>query len=232
MIRTWQVGLLSLVPGIGLLALGETAWGLGVFIGFVALVFVYLLAPWQIVYELSCGSAIVLWASQLTIAIAHARRREARQARLDAGQVNPARPPVVASKPPAGASRSEKLIHRAREALSQQLFPGEHLKVGITCQAMPTLASQFLMGAAAFATMRQFHIGATECDLVLVELDLMGRPSEVRRQPLAAVKVVESKDGLLVDTLVLDVGEPKTLRLQIPRLVREATHELLRTLPH
>ena len=205
MMRTWQVGLLSLFPGVGLLALGERAWGIGVLVSFVALVFVYLFAPWQIVYELSCGLAVALWASQLTIAIAHSRRREARQRKLDGGLVQLARPPHQKSSPLATASRSQRAMHRAREAVSQQLLPGERLNLAVTCQAMPTLGSHILMGAAAFATMRQFYIGATERDLVLVELDLMGKPSEVRRCPLATAKLLESSDGLLTDTLLTPV---------------------------
>lgn len=223
----WAVGLLSVVPGLGFLAIGQRRRGAVILGCFAALAALYLLAPWQIVYELSCGLGAALWAAQIVFAVTEVRR----QARLEAGLTQAARPVADSLAPPPGASRADRVLHKAREAIAQQLQQGERVEAAITCQVMPSFRSRMLLGAAAFATMRVLHIGIAAGNLVILELDMMGRPAELRRHPRSAVRVLKSKQGLLTDQLVLDLGEARPVRLQVGRLFRSGTRQLLDALP-
>jgi hypothetical protein len=83
------------------------------------------------------------------------------------------------------------------------------------------------MGAWAGMEMREVHLGITEHDFVLVETDLLGKPSGLRRTPLNQVKLLESREGLLSDEVVIEIGETKPIRVRVPRRARQETRQLV-----
>ena len=115
--KPWVIGLLSVVPGLGLIVLGEVRQGLGVMDIVALLAFLVEFAPWEIVNAASCVLGFVAWVSQLYCAVIVAQRL----ARVEAGVVLPARP--LAQAPP-GASLGDRLLHKVRQSVMQQLLPG------------------------------------------------------------------------------------------------------------
>jgi hypothetical protein len=62
------IGLLSVVPGLGLIILSEVRQGLGVMVIVALLAFLVELAPWEIVNAASCVLGFA-WVSQLYYAV-------------------------------------------------------------------------------------------------------------------------------------------------------------------
>jgi len=118
-------------------------------------------------------------------------------------------------------------MYKASKSLEKQLIPGEHLMVAVAGQMGPSVVSTIFMGWAAASDLHQLHIGITEHDLVRVEFDKWGKPTELRRSPLSQVKLVEFKEGLLTDEVVIDLGETKPIRVRVSRLMRQGTQELV-----
>jgi hypothetical protein len=139
--KPWVIGLLSVVPGLGLIVLGEVRQGLGVMAIMAFLAFLVEFAPWEIVNAASCVLGFA-WVSQLYYAVIVAQRL----AHVEAGVVLPARP--LAPTPP-GASLGERLLHKVRQSVMQQRLPGETLRVAIAGQVGPSFASAVLMGFGA-----------------------------------------------------------------------------------
>lgn len=85
-------------------------------------------------------------------------------------------------------------------------------------------------GAGGTTTGRAAHVGVTARELLIAELGLFGKLNEVRRIPLEKVKVVKASQGMLTDQLILEVGDPKTLKLQVAVKQRELTQQLIEVL--
>jgi hypothetical protein len=213
----WIVALVSFVPGLGFAIQARMREAAVSFLLVVGLLIVYLLAPWEIVYQTSCGLLALLWIGQGYLAFDTARRA----VRLESGAAQQARQSVPLPSPPPDLPRSKRLSFRARCTVEQQLQPGELIEAAVFATAPASLGSHALLGATAALAMKQYYVALTPTDLVFVQLDLWGKPAEVTRRPRGQIKSASFKTGLLTDTLRIDFSEGKPARLKLPRNQRE-----------
>jgi hypothetical protein len=230
--KPWVVGLLSIIPGLGFIVLGEARRGFVAFI-LTILPLLGLLVPWEVVSITCLTLGLIVWVTQGYYAVVLAQR----QARAEAGLAVPESPATLAPPAP-GASFGDRKLHGAKQTLMQLLQPGEHLKVALHgATGMQSTTSTLLnLGKAASGvfpdvpSIRQVYLGITEHDLVLVRTDAFGKPSELQRIPLEQVALVGSTEGTLSDEVVIDIGEEKPLRVGVGRPMRGGTRELVRIL--
>ncbi len=121
------------------------------------------------------------------------------------------------------------------EGKLQQLLGGEFVRVELfgsidtpTGWAVVLDVLAILIGGVSVSSGgRAAHVGATARELVIAETKLFGRPPDMRRFPLDKVQIVKSSEGMLTDEIVLEVGEPKKIRVQLPAKKRELTRQLM-----
>jgi hypothetical protein len=179
---------------------------------------VALLSPWGILSTVSYYAALLVWALQSYYAVYEARLA----ARLASGQVERAHDGKDIEPPPPHLNRFEKLAHKARELIGQQLDPNEFVKV-----AFPAYSMSFWGGASSYTG---YYVGLLQNELVIVEADFWGKPASVRRVPISRVEAVEFRRGLLLDRLMLVIGGEKPIRLQASRFLREYSQEIAESL--
>ena len=223
------IGLLSIIPGLGFLQLGQFKRALISFsIVFsstiIALFFIFTS------YDYLCGIFIqisfVVWVSQIYFAVQTANTLN----KQIIGATN-AIQEVIPSTPPLNSSLHERSIFKIRDTVSQQLNLGEHLTHAIMAQCMPTLGSHLFLGVFAFLQMRTYHIGLLEnSSLIMIEHDFNGKPADAKRIPFQNVKATQFKKGLLMDKLILDLGEKKPINLQVSFRLRESTQAIFSAL--
>ncbi len=219
------VGLLSIIPGLGFVALGQWRRALGSFGVVFGLFVAFLFVPEGFLVDLFFNFAIFSWFGQIFWALQTVRL----QKRQAAGEVAVPKESVNSSPLP-GLSFREQQLHKLNTKVLHQLNPGEQLAGSLVAQTMPSLGKLALLGAAAFFTMRQFDVGLTQTSLVMIEQDMMGKPAGVRYIPLHQIKLTKYKKGLLVDKLTLEGVEDKPTLFQINRVFRETTGKLIATL--
>jgi hypothetical protein len=230
--RPWIIGALSIVPGLGIIALGRIVPGLAVMASIAVLGFLALLDPAGTIAQLAFSVGLIIWVTQGYYAIALARRL----AQSRSGSTIPEREAATEPLPP-GASFADKRAHEARMAVAPLLEPSETLRVVIHGSTDTTPIGLALMDLVTGASSdqpesRQLYLGITEHDLVLVEIDAFGKPSHLQRIPLAKVKLGEFRQGILSDVLALDVDASQSLRIGVARMMRQRTRQLADLIPH
>jgi len=228
------IGLLSVVPGLGLALLGEARKGLAAFV-FVLLLCVSAFAPWELVSVTALTLALTAWITQGYYAVVVAQRL----ARERAGLALPTQQ-VPESPAPPGVSVGERHLHAARRAVLKLLRPGERLHVALQgatgapsgVEILSDLGSLALGGPAlgSGVGIRQLYLGITDQHLVLVETDAFGQPSDLRRVPVSQVASVETREGALSDELVFDIGDANPLRVAVGRPMRQGTRQVVEIL--
>jgi hypothetical protein len=227
--KPWAIGLISIVPGLGLVILGEAGRGLGAFV-LTTLFLAGTFVPGETVPATSFAFFLIAWIVQGYYAVVIAQRL----LRAQAGLALPERP-VSITLPPPGASSAQKASHKAKVTVLKLLPPGDQLKLALQATTGMASTGEALLDLAGAASgvppthreIRQVYLGITPHDLVLVKTDAFGAPSELKRIPLARVSLVKAAEGLLSDELVVDLGEAKPLHVGIGKAFREATRELI-----
>lgn len=234
--KPWQVGILSIFPGLGLFALSEVRQGI---IAFVIVAFFVLLGIFVPVEDVAIACytlAFIAWASQIYYAILIARRK----IRLPA---SPNSPSMQAQAIPAsaGSSPNENYLKEAKQDLQPLLQPGEYLKVALPGVVdAPSMLSTILnivlslLSLSPVVTSKEgehIYLGITENDLLRVSTDALLKPDEIRRIPLSQVRLAEHSEGLLADVIVIDTGEGKPLRVSVGHHYQAGTRQLAGYLP-
>jgi hypothetical protein len=222
----WVIGILSVVPGLGLLILGRVIPGLAA-IAFMAVAGILAsLAPSGTISQVVLAVAFIVWVVQGYYAVVIAQRT----ARSEAGD-SLAEREVSIAPPPQGASLAERRAYEARKAVLQLLPPGQQLRVAIHGSTDTTPIALALLDLATGAPsqgqeIRQLYVAVTDHDLILVKIDPFGKPSHLQRIPLAQVKLSEFKQGMLSDVLAFDIGAAQPLSIGVARMMRQWTQEL------
>jgi hypothetical protein len=232
--KPWVVGLLSVVPGLGLIVLGQAVKGLAIMVAMAFLTLLFLTLGSSDLSAVFFTFALILWVSQLYYAVVVAQRL----ARAEAGLALPEREAAIAPLP-AGASTEEKALHNTRKTLMGLLLPGEHLRVGVygstglQAHSLVDLGLALLSGDAPLTgeSVRQVHLGIVKDELAFVKADAFGKPAHLERIPLKQVSLVKYREHMLSDELVLDIGEEKPLTVAVGRPMRKGTRELVSILP-
>jgi hypothetical protein len=207
------VAVASLIPGLGFAIQSRMREAVISFILVIGLLFMYLVAPWDIVYQTSCGLLAFVWIGQGFLAFDSARRA----IRLQSGASQQPRQQMPVPSPPPNIPRSKRLTFRAHRVIEQQLQPGEHIQAAVFATAPANVGSHVLLGATAALSMKQYHVALTEAELVFLQLDLWGKPAEVTRWARDQIKSACFSTGLLSDTLSLGLPERKPIKLKLPR---------------
>ncbi len=126
----------------------------------------------------------------------------------------------------------------SEEGKLQQLLGGEFVRVELfatlDAPASWSLVLDVILvligGAGTSSTGRAAYVGATARELLIAEMGLFGKLKDVQRIPLEKVKVVKASQGMLTDQVVLEVGESKTLKMQVAVRQRELTRQLIEVL--
>ena len=229
--KPWVVGVLSLVPGLGLIVLGRVVLGFALMAFMAILALVGSLDPSGVISPVALTVGLIVWIVQGYYAVVIAQR----MARVYQGDSPPQRD-VATVPPPSGASLREKRVSEARRAVTQLLSPGEELQVAIHGSTDTTPIGLALLDLATGSSpapqqVRQLYVGITDDALVIVNVDAFGQPSEIQRVPLAQAKLVEYKQGMLSDQLAIDIGGANLLRLGVARLMRRESQLLANLLP-
>jgi hypothetical protein len=231
--KPWVVGVLSIVPGLGLAALGEIRRGLVALI-LTLLPFACLLGPWEAVAVIGATLGLVAWITQGAYAVVAARRL----ALEEAGLALPVREVSIAPLGPA-ASAEEKRLHRVRRIVLSLLNPGENLRAAVqgALGLQPTASTLLNLGAAlagghsaGVEPARPLYLGVTDEELILVWMDAFGRPNQVQRIRRDRVSLVKHTEGAVADEIVIETDETGPLRVGVGRTLRSGTRELTRAL--
>lgn len=227
--KPWVVGLLSIVPGLGLIALGQTAVGLGVFAGMALLVILFLtgsspeLSAWWFVL------ALIAWVLQLAYAMVAAMMAR-----------SPRRSPAQLARRQASELQREALAiqQAASQALTPLLRPDQRLRIalhgmgGVDVRLWGELLLAILHGIGGGAVTDISDrpttcIGVTEDELVFTTTRRNPKPSDLRRAPLQNVSLAGFREGRLgFDRLVLRIGKRQPLRLYTAKCLRPTIQEL------
>jgi hypothetical protein len=209
----WIVALASLVPGLGFAIQAKMREAVLSFALVAGLFVVYFLAPWEIIYQVSCGLIFMAWIGQGYFAFNTARR----EIRVESRESQKPRQGLPLASPPPHLPRAKRISFRARQVSEQQLRPEEEVKAAVFGTAQPKLRSHVLLGAAAALTMKQYYVALTDTNVVFIQLDMWGKPAKITRQERTDVRSASFKKGFLSDNLILQLSEGKALKLQLVR---------------
>jgi hypothetical protein len=224
--KPWVVGVLSIVPGLGLIALRRTVLGLASIASILMLGFLAMLDLSATFSLVALAVGLIVWVFQAYYGVVLAQRTE----RASAGKALTEREVPMARLQP-GASLAEKRAYQARKAVMQLLPPGEDVTVAIHVSTNTTPVGLSLLELATgvpseLKEIRQLYLAATQHDFILVNLDGFGKPSHLQRLPLKNVKLDEFKQGVLSDVLTLSLGTRQPLRVGVATMMRHWTSQL------
>lgn len=229
--KPWVIGLLSIIPGLGLIVVGQAVAGLGVMAGTSLLIVLSLVTSPGDLSAWLFSFALILWMLQLGYAILAAR----------AVAAPPESPETIARREARQAQREATAFQRsAGEALTPLILPGQHLrlafagsKTGVDARLLGEILLALLHALGGGATAGPPSdppttcIGITEDELVFTITRRVPKPSDLRRVPLADVSTMELKEGRWgYDKLVLHAGNRKLLSLRTAQSLRPAIAEL------
>lgn len=205
------IGAASIIPGLGFWILGKKRLAVTAAVVVIGAYIIYVLAPWEFVYALSCNLAIIGWGLQIVYAVYEARIIK----KVTSGEMEAARPSERKIDIPSDIPRREKLPYKAKEIIREQLDPGETIQDAVMVYTM-----SYLRGASS---MKQFYLGLLSDQLILVGTDLFGKPASVKRIPLHKIEQAKFKKGLINDQIILSVAGEKKTRLNVHRIQRSHT---------
>jgi len=215
------IGLLSIVPSLGLFVLKKPRKGLGVLGILFVLLILFLFTSSNFIAQLSFQFAILVYIGQIYLAVQSARTIKRQQA----GELAIPRE-ITKNEPPPGLSLKERGDYKMRETVRQQLNPGEELLEVVVAQSKFPTGSLALFGPVAMLSMRHYYVGLTEDMLVMIEQDSLGQHVDIKRLPLEDIKSSKFKKRMLYDDIVLDFGDKNILKLQVTYGLRKLTHSL------
>jgi hypothetical protein len=212
------IGLLSIIPGLGLFVLGKPKRGFWVIGILFTLLFIFLFIPGDFITQLSFQLILLVWVGQIVLAAQSARL----QKRQEAGEVTHPREKEKIVPPP-GLSLRERGDYKIRETVRQQLNPGENLLEAIFVQSGGGVGTYALYGALSALRMRQYYVGLTEESMVMIEQDNFGNHVDIKRIPLSDIKSIKLNKRILYDDLMINLGDKNLLKLQITSGLRRLT---------
>jgi hypothetical protein len=230
--KPWVIGLLSIIPGLGMIVLGEVRKGIVAFI-VTTIPFLAMLIPSETVAVTGFSIGIIAWGVQMSYAVTLARQQELNQS----GTALPVREETL-TPPTSGASAEQIELDKLRRTVKQYLQPDEYVKVALpgTLNMQPlgsTLLKLFLALFGGFPSndkAKQIYFALTEDDFVLIEPERSGKPADLQRIPLNHVSLVDFIQGALTDTVVIDTGKSEPLRISVRSTLRQGTQQLAVTL--
>ena len=147
------IGLASIVPGLGLWIVGRRRHAVLAALAVIGTGLVALFSPWETLSTVSCYAAFLIWVLQSYYAVSEARLA----AQVASGQVEKARNSEDIEPPPLHLNRFDKLAHKARELIRQQVDPNEFVKV-----AVPAYSMSFWKGISSH---KGYYIGLLQNEL-------------------------------------------------------------------
>jgi hypothetical protein len=205
------IGIASIIPGLGFWILGKKRLAGTAAVVVIGAYVIYVAAPWEFLYALSCNVAIIGWFLQIVYAVYEAQAIK----KVTSGEMEAARPSERKIEIPADIPRREKLPYKAKEIIREQLDPGEIIQ-----DAIMVFTMSYMRGASS---MKQYYLGLLSDQLMLVGTDLFGKPVSVKRIPFYKIDQAKFKKGLINDQIILSVAGEKKIRLNINRIQREHT---------
>jgi len=173
------IGILSIVPGLGYLFLGQFTKAIYVWAGLVVSFFIFLFSPSGWLEEIAFFAVLIVWFGQVFWAY-----REAKElSQMEKGEVIKAKD-VTLSPPPDELSRQERQIYKMRETLNAQLGPGQ--QVGPVM-----LVSDKARSSSATSW---YYLGVISTGLMLVKLSMWNKPKLVETIPFTTIDKVEFKE--------------------------------------
>jgi hypothetical protein len=228
--KTGTIGLLSIIPGLGHFILGDVRMGLVFLIIIILFGLFTIFSPSETVFVISLTLGLIAWGYQWVHAVTTAQR----QARTKANLALPVRE-VTASRLSPFASSADKQVHKARQTVLQLLQPGEQLKFVVTAaRGTSSLASALLDlvidGAGSGGETGVVYLAVTDKDFILVDTDLLGKPSELKRYPIDQVSLIGFREGKLADQVVIHIGETLPLGVSVACVLRRETRQIVEIL--
>jgi hypothetical protein len=219
--RPWVIGLLSVVPGLGLIILGQLVEGCAVMVGTTLLALLSVVIPSAELSVWFFVVGLIVWAVQLwyTVDLSLRLRRNHEAASLT----------------PTQTALNDDSRRWAKEALEPLLTASEHLSLafsghtqGVDIHALANIVLA-LLGGGAGGELRTTYVGITNDCLVFAKA--IGRPkaSDLRRVRLKSASLVRFKEhdtALLHDELVIAIEGRGTLRLGTSKPDRQTIREL------
>lgn len=230
--KPWVVGVLSIIPGLGFLVLGEIRKGVIAFI-LTLLPFLAIWTPWETIVIIGVTIGIIVWGVQIYYAVLLAQSR----LREEAGEGLPVRE-VFLPPPSPEATKGEEALHNAKQIVSQHLRADENLQVAIRgIQGMQPIGKTLLnIGEALLGgypnveATNQAYLGATNNDFILIQTDALGKPASLERFPLQQVALIKYTEGTLTDEMIIAIGQGEATRFGVGTAMRPGTRELERIL--
>lgn len=207
---------LSIIPGLGMLALKEYRKGVITFGIILLFGILYFLSNSEILLDMLFGLLIFSWIGQISYTYQLAQR----QYNQETGDSD--LKPSYKIEVPSNLSRKEKNMYRITEQIRQQLNGGESLKVGMRAMQQ----SKYITGLS-----NDFLLGITDRDMIMVKIDWMGKPLEVSRYSLdEIVRFKISKSAININSKVQFwfVEKKKPLKLQISGMLHSDGLEVLK----
>ena len=234
--KPWVIGLLSIIPGLGMVVLGYIPGGLAFFGGTMLLVWLSWLT--RRAEDLSAGlfvSAFILWGIQIWFAVLLAKNEGSAKGRSVRRRAS------AAADPSPSPPQMESVQGAARQALAPLLIPGESLRIALSGDAIGVDARNIaeislalfeaLMGSTPYVSSetRTTYIGITQVGLVYASTRRRPKASDLHRVPVAAVTLAgfeESHNAMLPDKLILQVENGPRLSLSTAATLRPVVQEL------
>jgi hypothetical protein len=217
MTNPWVVALASVIPGLGFLVQAKIREAVISFAVVTGLVAVFLLTTSELAFQASCGLLPLVWIAQGYLAFSAARR----EARFQSGASERPREGTPLPSVPQNVPRSKRISFRARRTVEGQVQPGERVEAAVLGTARGGLSAQALFGAMGSLSAKQYSVGLTQTHLVLIQLDIWGKPAEITRKPRQQIKSASFSKGLLTDRLTLKPSQGGAIKLSLPRNQRE-----------
>lgn len=221
--KTWIIGLLSIIPGLGFFLLGKILQGFVVLFLTGGLLTVGLFSTGNNFSITVITLAFIAWVTQGYFAVLLARSR----ARTEAGLNLPVREVSIAPPEP-DASREEKHLYKVRKTMMELLPQGEDLRVSIEgwIGSAPFLRRLIDTLFAGPSVPSLVYLGVTDQDLIYVKTDGLGKPSELQRVPISQVTLAAIKEGMLSDWMDIQFNETAPLKIEVVRSSREEARQL------
>jgi hypothetical protein len=227
--KSWVIAMLSIIPGLGFIALGKAGIGLGVFALVAILALLAGNAPTEDLSTTGFTVALIAWITQWYYAIKMAKE----QAQVGAGVTQPVWQGSP-NLPRAQAAIEDIQSSKARQTMQPLLEPGEDLQVvlyGSKRLPVSKILSEVLYALLTRVYLdradSKIYLGLTERVLILIQFDQFGKPDTLQRFPLNRVRLISSSQGWLSDKVLIQFGEARPLQITIDASMRERTHQLV-----
>lgn len=213
------VSLASVVPGLGFLLLGKWKQALWVWLALLGLFALYNFSAVGSFWEaLGLRFFFFVWFGQGFLAFQESRTTQA----LETGQLKaPKEITEYDAITPANLPRHRRVLFKIQKYVQAQCDLGEQVQatlIGLT-------NTTYGLGT------RQFAVGFTAKDLVVLDMGPYGKPIAVEKYPLDQTRL-KYKKGFLQDKVQFELpGQPKPFLIYVNWGIRKATLEFVEKFP-